>query len=241
MGEQSTRGLTLSVIIPVYNERGTVREIVQRVLAAGVAAEIIIVDDGSDDGTRTVLRELEQNAIISVIYREINGGKGAAVREGLAAACGDLLIVQDADLEYDPDDIKWLLAAIKSSEAAVVYGSRFLKKPTRPFLFWNRVANRVLTGLTNLLYGSRLTDMETCYKLFRREVIGELDLQARAFEFEPEVTAKLLKRGIEIVEVPVNFTPRRYTEGKKIRMRDAIMAAWTLVKLRFTNETKAVK
>jgi len=235
MSENPKRDLSLSVIIPVFNEQDTVREIVQRVLAAEVAAEVIIVDDGSDDGTRTVLQGLEENPIISVIYREKNGGKGTAVREGLAAAKGDLVIVQDADLEYDPRDIKQLLAPILSGDATVVYGSRFLNKQARPFLFWSRIANRALTAMTNFLYGSALTDMETCYKLMLRDVVNQLDLQARSFEFEPEVTAKILKRGIRIIEVPISFSPRRYTEGKKIRMRDAVQALWTLIRLRFSN------
>ncbi len=217
--------MLLSVIIPVYNEVSTIREVVQRVLATGLADEVIVVDDGSTDGTHLALAEIEKQADgVRVLSLERNAGKGAAVRAGLTVARGDVVLIQDADLEYDPRDYPRLLAPIQAGEAAVVYGSRFLGTGSAAMSAWSRWANRLLTGLTNWLFGARLTDMETGYKVFRREALQRLDLRARVFEFEPEVTALLLLRGERIVEVPISFSPRSYRAGKKIRPRDALIA-----------------
>lgn len=228
--------MLLSVIIPVYNEADTIGEIVHRVLATGLAGEILIVDDGSTDDTRRALSRLEGGeGVVRVVRLGRNQGKGAAVRAGMALARGDVLLIQDADLEYDPRDYPRLLAPIQAGQAAVVYGSRFLGDGRTAMPVWSRLANRLLTGLTNLLYGSRLTDMETGYKVFRRDALRGLDLRARGFEFEPEVTARLLRRGERILEVPVSFSPRNYRAGKKIRPHDALIAIWTLVRCRFVD------
>jgi glycosyltransferase involved in cell wall biosynthesis len=227
--------MTLSVIIPVYNELKTIREIICRVQATGLADEIVVVDDGSTDGTREVLAEITQIGEIKVIYHEHNQGKGKAVRTGIENATEDLIIIQDADLEYDPREYSNLLQPIQEGIADVVYGSRFLGAGRRPVLFWNMVANKILTLVTNILYNNILTDMETGYKLFRRQIVQNMTLHARGFEFEPEFTAKILKSKVRIYEVPITFNPRDYDEGKKIKMRDAFVAMWTLIKYRFVN------
>ncbi len=226
--------MKLSVIIPVYNERQTIEEILRRVQATGLADEIVIVDDGSTDGTRELLPRLaEQYPNIRLILHEKNQGKGAAVRTGLQHASGDILLIQDADLEYDPRDYPALLQPIQEGVADVVYGSRFLGAPRRPVMFWHMVANKLLTFLTNLLYNTILTDMETGYKVFRREVIEGLQLRARRFDFEPEFTAKILRRNVRLFEVPITFNPRDYSEGKKIGLKDAFQAVWALFRYRF--------
>jgi len=231
----ATTDLSLSVVIPCYNERGTIQDIVERVKAVGVATEIIIVDDGSTDGTREVLRDMQNDPMLHIIYHERNQGKGAALRTGFAAATGDVLLIQDADLEYDPRDYPALLRPIQEGIAKVVYGSRFRGGPTKTMFFWNMLANRLLTLMTNILYNTILTDMETCYKAFRREVVQEIPLRARGFEFEPEITAKILKRGYRIYEVPISYNGREWEEGKKIRWYDAPKAAWTLLRYRFVD------
>ncbi|KPL82967.1 glycosyl transferase [Thermanaerothrix daxensis] len=227
--------MKVSVVIPVYNERQTIREIVQRVLDTGLIYEVIIVDDGSTDGTREILKELENLPPIRVILHQANAGKGAAVRTGIQNARGDVIIIQDADLEYDPREYPKLLRPIEEGIAEVVYGSRFLGGARRPILFWNMVANRLLTLITNVLYNNILSDMETGYKVFKREAIQNIPLRAQRFDFEPEFTAKILKRRIRIYEVPIDFNPRDYSEGKKIKAWDAFEALWALIKYRFVD------
>lgn len=222
--------------MPVYNERSTIEEIIHRVEVSDLVREIIIVDDGSSDGTRELLQEIaSEHPQVRLILHEKNLGKGAAVRTGIKAASADLVLIQDADLEYDPRDYPALLAPIEEGKADVVYGSRFLGAPRRATMFWHMVANKLLTFMTNILYNSILTDMETGYKLFQRDIIQSIPLNARRFDFEPEVTAKLLKRRIRIFEVPISFNPREYSEGKKIGLKDAFEAVWTLLKYRFTD------
>lgn len=225
--------MNLSVLIPVYNEKNTIREIVERVKATGLVYEIVIVDDGSTDGTRDILQELEQDPMIRVILHEKNAGKGAALRTGLNAATGDVLLIQDADLEYNPDEYPKLLKPIEDGMADVVYGSRFLGGPHRAILFWNMVANKILTTMTNILYNTILSDMETGYKVFKREVVSDMKLRANRFDFEPEFTAKILKKGVRVFDVPIAFNPREYSEGKKIGISDAFEAVWALLKYRF--------
>ncbi|RME06475.1 MAG: glycosyltransferase family 2 protein [Anaerolineae bacterium] len=227
--------MKLTVLIPVYNEAKTLREIVRRVQATQLADEILLVDDGSTDGTREILAELEQQPGIRVILHERNQGKGAAVRTGIQNARGDILLIQDADLEYDPRDYPRLLQPIQEGLADVVYGSRFLGAPRRVAMFWHMVANKLLTLMTNILYDTILTDMETGYKVFRREVLDGMPLRANRFDFEPEFTAKVLKRGVRIFEVPISFNPRDYDEGKKIGLKDAFEAVWALLKYRFVD------
>jgi len=211
----------------------TVREIVNRVLATNLADEIILVDDYSTDGTRDLLAALDGTQGIRVLLHEKNRGKGAAVRTGLAAAQGDVLLIQDADLEYDPRDYPLLLKPIQENVADVVYGSRFLGGPRRVTMYWHMLANKLLTFATNVLYDTILSDMETGYKVFRRGVLEGMNIQAKRFDFEPEFTAKVLKRHYRIFEVPISFNPRDYSEGKKIKLKDAFTAVWTLIKFRF--------
>lgn len=225
--------MKLSVIIPVYNEVESIQVILKRVQDTNLVHEIVVVDDGSKDGTRDVLAALDGKNSVRVILHERNKGKGAAVRTGMAAATGDVLLIQDADLEYDPRDYPQLLEPINEGLADVVYGSRFLGRAHRVTMFWHMVANRMLTFFTNILYNTILTDMETGYKVFRREVLNGMVLHANSFDFEPEFTAKILKRHFRIFEVPITFNPRDYTEGKKIKLHDAFAAVWTLIKYRF--------
>lgn len=227
--------LKLSVIIPCYNEKQTIEEIVAAVRAVGIAHEIIIVDDGSTDGTRDLLPQWEHDNLVRVIYHDHNQGKGAAVKTGFGAATGEVVLIQDADLEYDPREYPSLLKPIEEGKAKVVYGSRFLGGPRKTMFFWNMIANRSLTLITNVLYNSILSDMETCYKVFRVEVIKNIKLRSRRFEFEPEITAKVLKRGHRIYEVPISYNGREWNEGKKIKWTDAPIAAWTLIRYRFTD------
>ncbi|GAB4503162.1 MAG: glycosyltransferase family 2 protein [Anaerolineales bacterium] len=227
--------MNLSVIIPVYNEVESIQEIIQRVKATRLAQEIIIVDDCSKDGTRNLLEEMDGKDNVRVLLHEQNQGKGAAVRTGLAAARGDVLLIQDADLEYDPRDYPTLLKPLEEGMADVVYGSRFLGGPRRVAMFWHMVANFLLTFMTNVLYNTILSDMETGYKVFRRHVIEGMPLHAKRFDFEPEFTAKVLKRHYRIFEVPISFNPRDYAQGKKIKLKDAFEAVWTLLKYRFVD------
>ena len=227
--------MKLSVIIPVYNEVENIEEILKRVKATKRAAEIIVVDDGSQDGTRDLLKKLDGKGRVRVILREKNQGKGAAVRTGLDAAAGDILLIQDADLEYDPRDYPTLLQPLEEGLADVVYGSRFLGGPRRATMFWHMIANKMLTFMTNILYDTILSDMETGYKVFRREVVDGMKLRSKRFDFEPEFTAKALKRKYHIYEVPISFNPRDYSQGKKIKLKDAFEAVWTLLKYRFVD------
>ena len=225
--------MNLSVIIPVYNEEKNIQEIIKRVQATRRATEIIIVDDGSHDDTLATLSKLDGRRKVRVILHEKNQGKGAAVVTGMNAATGDVILIQDADLEYDPRDYPALLQPIEEGLADVVYGSRFLGAPHRVAMFWHQVANQLLTLMTNILYDSILTDMETGYKVFRREVIEGMTIRSRRFNFEPEFTAKILKRKHRIYEVPITFNPRDYSEGKKIKLKDAFEAVWALLRYRF--------
>jgi len=231
------RRLTLSVIMPCYNEVNSIEEVLNRVEAVGMANEIIIVDDGSTDGTRAVLSriEAENRPNVRIIYHERNQGKGAAVVTGFKAASSDVLLIQDADFEYDPREYPILLKPLEEGIAKVVYGSRFLGGPRKAMNFWNMVANRILTLFTNILYNAILSDMETCYKAFRADVVKGMNIRAKRFEFEPEVTAKVLKQGIRIYEVPISYNGREWNEGKKLSWTDGPIAMWTLFKYRFVD------
>jgi glycosyltransferase involved in cell wall biosynthesis len=227
--------MEITVIIPVYNEKQTLEECVRRVENQQIASEILIVDDGSTDGTREILQKMEGQGHVRVILHPRNMGKGAAVRTGIQNARGEVVIIQDADLEYDPRDYPELLRPIDEGIADIVYGSRFLGGGRRPILFWNMVANKILTFVTNLLFNNILSDMETGYKVFKRDLVKDIPLHSRRFDFEPEFTAKVLKRHLRIFEVPIRFNPREYNEGKKIKAWDGFVAMWTLIKYRFVD------
>ena len=224
---------SLSVVVPVYNERTTVVEILRRMRQVDlpVDLEIVVVDVGSNDGTEKVLGALEDSTV-RVIHHTSNQGKGAAIRTGLGHARGDLLLIQDADLEYDPDDWPRLLAPVLKGKAQVVYGSRFTGE-RRNLMFWHWVGNRFLSLVTNILYNTTLSDMETCYKLFDRRVLDGITIKSDRFEFEPEITAKVLRRGYRIYEVPISYSGRDFDEGKKITWTDGFGALATLVRYRF--------
>ena len=223
--------MKLSVVIPVYNEEKTIREVILRVSRAKLNKEIIIVDDGSSDATPSILKELESEEV-SVYLLSENAGKAAAVRYGIDKAGGDLIIIQDADLEYDPDDYPALLAPIEKGEADAVYGNRFPLGGENMFLR-QKLANKFLTVLTGILYGSDVGDMETCYKVIPSKILKSMELVEENFDIEAEVTAKLLKKGIRIASVPINYKGRGYSEGKKIKFRDALRAVKVLFKYRF--------
>ena len=223
--------LSLSVLIPAYNERETIRETLARVRALGPEVEIVVVDDASTDGTGEIL-EAEQEIVL--VRHEANRGKGAAIRTALEHATGEVVAIQDADLEYDPQDLLRLIAPIARGEAKVVYGSRFLRG--RPKMEWpNYVCNRMLALAANVLFRAGLTDEATCYKVFERKLIRSIPLRCERFEFCPEVTAKVRKRGERILELPISYEPRSYDSGKKIRAWDGVVALWTLIKYRFTD------
>jgi len=226
----------LSIVVPVFNERNTVAEIVRRIRAVElpIRIEVVVVDDGSSDGSDKVLSAL-QDSTVRLIKHPYNRGKGAAVRTGIEAVKGDLVLIQDADLEYDPDDWPMMLAPMLKGKARVVYGSRFTGE-RKNMLLSHWIGNRFLTLVTNVLYGSTLSDMETCYKLFDRRVLDRITVESDRFEFEPEITAKVLRMGERIYEVPISYAGREMTEGKKITWRDGFGALKTLVRYRFASK-----
>ena len=223
----------LSVVMPAYNEQDTIEEIVGRVLAVRLRTELIVVDDGSTDGTRDILTRLQAQHGFKLILQERNQGKGAAIRRGFAEVSGDIVVIQDADLEYSPEEYPDLIDLICQGRADVVYGSRFLGRH-RVFLFTHYLGNRFLTLLTNVLYNTMLSDMETCYKVMRADVLRSMTLRSDSFGIEPELTAKIFKRGYRVYEVPITYDGRGYDEGKKITWRDGFTALWVLLKYRFT-------
>lgn len=225
--------MKLSVVIPVYNENATIVELLRRVRQVDLPKEIIVVDDFSTDGTREILQSLPVSDDLKVFFQPCNRGKGAAVRRGFQAVTGDIIVVQDADLEYDPAEYPVLIQPILANKADVVYGSRFLSGPHRVLLFWHSVGNRILTTLSNILTDLNLTDMETCYKVFRAELLRKIRLKENRFGFEPEFTAKVAKYGFRIYEVPISYSGRDYSEGKKVGWRDGIAAIYFIFKYRF--------
>lgn len=224
---------TLSILIPAFNELPTIAQCLDRVLKSEYVSEVIIVDDGSTDGTRDILSKIKNNKV-KIFFHERNQGKGGAVRTAISHATGDYLLIQDADLEYDPQDYAKLLKPVMEGKATVVYGSRFTGEH-RNMLFWHMLGNKFLSLTTNVLYNTTLSDMETCYKLMKRNLVTSFKLRSRRFDFEPEITAKILKTGVKIYEVPISYAGREFDEGKKITWRDGFMALWTLIKYRFMN------
>ncbi|MFH1999665.1 MAG: glycosyltransferase family 2 protein [Planctomycetota bacterium] len=221
--------MKLSVVIPVYNERDTVVEVIDKVASTPFDKEIVVVDDCSKDGTTEVLKSLKRDDL-RIFYHEVNKGKGAALRTGFAAVTGDIVIIQDADLEYTPDDYGVLVKPIIEGKADVVYGSRFQGGVHRCHLFWHYVVNKSLTMFSNMLTNINLTDMETCYKVFKREVVDKLDITSNRFGVEPEITAKVAKMRCRIYEVPISYFGRDYAEGKKIGWKDGVQAIWCIIK-----------
>jgi glycosyltransferase involved in cell wall biosynthesis len=224
----------ISVIMPVYNEEDTIEEIVSRVLASPLRIELIAVDDGSTDGSGRVLKRLSEECGFKLFLQEVNQGKGAAVRRGFKETTGDIVIIQDADLEYSPEEYPELIDLIIQGKADAVYGSRFLGRH-RAFLYFHYLGNKFLTFVTNILYNTILTDMETCFKAIRGDIVRDLTLREKRFGIEPEITAKLFKRGCRVYEVPITYQGRGYEEGKKISWRDGLRALWVLFKYRFTD------
>jgi len=221
------------VVIPVYNEEATLRELIQRVEAVPLDKEIILIDDCSRDGSREILKEFENREGFQVLYHEKNSGKGAALRTGFAKVTGDVIVIQDADLEYDPRDYPVLLEPIENGRADVVFGSRFLGGPHRVLLFWHSVGNKALTTLSNMFTNLNLTDMETGYKMFTRQVLDSLTFTCDRFGFEPEFTSKVARKNFRVYEVPISYSGRDYSEGKKITWKDGVAALWFIVKFRF--------
>jgi glycosyltransferase involved in cell wall biosynthesis len=230
---QPMRDPMVSVVMAAYNEQPTIEEIVRRVLAVPLRKELIVIDDCSTDGTRELLQQLQPELGFTLLLQPKNAGKGAALRAGFAQLRGDIAVVQDADLEYSPEEYPELIELICSGRADVVYGSRFLGRH-RVFLFIHYMGNRLLTLLANVLYNTMLTDMETCFKAMRVEVLRSMTLRSNRFGIEPELTAKIFKRGFRVYEIPITYDGRGYDEGKKITWRDGVAAVWTLIKYRFT-------
>lgn len=227
-----SKNTKISVIIPVYNEANTIKEIINRVLDVKVDKEIIVVDDCSTDGTREILKKTKPDGII-VVYHEVNQGKGSAIRSGLKYVTRDVVIIQDADLEYDPQNYHHLLEPILDGRADVVYGSRFLGGPHRVLFFWHYMGNKFLTLLSNIVTNLNLTDMETGYKVFRTEIIKRIEIKSNRFGFEPEITAKLAKMNARIYETSISYSGRNYSEGKKITWRDGVAAIYHIIRFRF--------
>jgi len=225
--------MRLSVVIPVYNEKNTIGEVLRRVRMVDLPKEVIVVDDCSTDGTREFLQGLAPSDDLTIILQPRNAGKGAALRAGFRRVRGDIVIVQDADLEYDPAEYPVLIQPIVAGKADVVFGSRFLGGPHRVLLFWHSVGNRVLTTLSNMMTDLNLTDMETCYKVFRTDVLGRFELRENRFGFEPEFTAKIARARCRVYEVPISYSGRDYSEGKKIGWKDGVAALFFIMKYRF--------
>lgn len=227
----------LSVVMPCFNERDTIREIVSKVLSVPIRLELIIVDDGSMDETREILEEFKCDDRVRILYHERNQGKGGALSTGFAIAKGDVIVIQDADLEYEPAELVDLYEPIRNGSSDVVYGTRFSgDKHQHVQVFWHKAGNRFLTFLTNVIYGSNITDMETCYKMFRREVIEGVTIRSKRFDVESEITSKILRaKKWRVHEVPISYHGRSFEEGKKISWRDGIVAVWALLKYRFTD------
>lgn len=224
----------ISVVMPVYNEKETIEEIVSRVLASPLRIELIAVDDGSTDGSDAILKRLSEERGFKLFLQKTNQGKGTAVRQGFEETTGDIVIIQDADLEYSPEEYPELIDLIMQGKADAVYGSRFLGRH-RAFLYLHYLGNKFLTFITNILYNTILTDMETCFKAIRGDIVRDLTLREKRFGIEPEITAKLFKRGCRVYEVPITYQGRGYEEGKKISWRDGLRALWVLFKYRFTD------
>jgi len=224
--------MKISVVMPVYNELNTIKAIIEKVMNVDVVDELIVVDDCSTDGTREVLKGIEGDKI-KIFFHDKNRGKGAALRTGFSKVTGDVIIIQDADLEYDPSEYPQLLQPILDGRADAVYGSRFLGGPHRVLLFWHYLANKFLTLLSNMFNNINLTDMETCYKVFKTDVIRKIKLRSNRFGFEPEITAKLAKNKFRIYEMPISYSGRDYSEGKKIGFKDAVEAFFCIIYYRF--------
>ncbi len=224
--------MKLSVVIPVYNERNTILEILQHVREVSLPKEIIVIDDGSTDGTRDILQGISSSEDMKIIFQPYNMGKGAALRKGFEAVTGDIVVIQDADLEYDPSEYPVLIQPILENKADVVYGSRFLSGPHRVLFFWHSVGNKLLTTFSNMLTDLNLTDMETCYKVFRANILKRIQMRENRFGFEPEFTAKVAKARYRVYEVPISYRGRDYSEGKKISWKDGVAAIYFILKYR---------
>jgi glycosyltransferase involved in cell wall biosynthesis len=223
----------LSVVMPAFNERNTIEQIIRRVLAIKLRIELIVVDDASTDGTSEILQRLQAELGFTLLRQPRNAGKGAALRRGFEAVSGDIVVIQDADLEYSPEEFPELIDLIRQGRADVVFGSRFLGRH-RVFLLTHYLGNRLLTFIANVLYNTMLTDMETCYKVMRIDVLRSMSLKSNGFGIEPEITAKVFKRGYRVYEIPITYDGRGYDEGKKITWRDGVVAVWVMLKYRFT-------
>ncbi|MDD5449006.1 MAG: glycosyltransferase family 2 protein [Candidatus Omnitrophica bacterium] len=226
--------MSLSVVMPVYNEKNTVAEMIARVLKVAAVSQLIVVDDGSTDGTADILKKFPADGRVKIIHHARNQGKGAALKSGFKEVTSDVVVIQDADTEYDPEEFDEMLIPIRKERADVVYGSRLtFAKPQRAYMFWHRVGNKVITLFAGILFNTTLTDIETCYKMFRADLLATLNIESRGFEVEPEITAKLLKKKLRIYEVPISYYGRSYEEGKKIYWWHAFGALWALLKYRF--------